>query len=70
MDDFTCFSTASHIVSKASCSLLGRPLWAPNVLWKLIDFAVGAIQAFIFALLTILYFGFALEPEDEEAPAH
>jgi F-type H+-transporting ATPase subunit a len=45
-------------------------LWAPNVLWKLIDFAVGAIQAFIFALLTILYFGFALEPEDEEAPAH
>lgn len=45
-------------------------LWAPNVLWKLIDFAVAIIQAFIFALLTILYFGFALEPEDEEAPAH
>jgi F-type H+-transporting ATPase subunit a len=45
-------------------------LWAPNVLWKLIDFAVAIIQAFIFALLTILYFGFALEPEEETEHAH
>jgi F-type H+-transporting ATPase subunit a len=42
-------------------------LWVPNVLWKGIDFAVAVIQAFIFALLTILYFGFALEPEEEAA---
>ena len=32
--------------------------------------ALNETSAFIFALLTILYFGFALEPEDEEAPAH
>ncbi len=28
IEDLTCFSTASTIVSKASCSLLGRPLVA------------------------------------------
>ncbi len=42
-------------------------LWVPNGLWKAFDFAIGIIQAFIFALLTILYFGFALEEEDEAA---
>ena len=31
-------------------------LWAPNAIWKAFDLFVGAIQAFIFALLTILYF--------------
>lgn len=30
-----------------------------NVLWKLFDMAIGVIQAFIFALLTVLYFGMA-----------
>jgi F-type H+-transporting ATPase subunit a len=34
-------------------------LWAPNVLWKLFDMAIGGIQAFIFALLTVLYFSMA-----------
>lgn len=33
--------------------------WAPEVVWKLFGMAIGGIQAFIFALLTILYFGFA-----------
>lgn len=33
--------------------------WAPGLLWKLFDLAVGGIQAFIFALLTVLYFGMA-----------
>ena len=33
--------------------------WAPNSAWKLFDMAIGVIQAFIFALLTILYFGMA-----------
>ena len=42
-------------------------LWAPNAAWKVVDFFVAIIQAFIFALLTILYFGFALEPEEETA---
>jgi F-type H+-transporting ATPase subunit a len=30
-----------------------------SVVWKLSDMAIGAIQAFIFALLTVLYFGMA-----------
>jgi F-type H+-transporting ATPase subunit a len=39
--------------------------WAPNVLWKLFDMFIGGIQAFIFALLTILYFGMAGAGHDE-----
>ncbi|HUH72140.1 MAG TPA: F0F1 ATP synthase subunit A [Mycobacterium sp.] len=39
-------------------------LWAPNALWKAFDLFVGLIQAFIFALLTILYFGQSMELED------
>jgi F-type H+-transporting ATPase subunit a len=31
-------------------------LWAPDVIWKLFDMFIGLIQAFIFGLLTILYF--------------
>ncbi|NUR07310.1 MAG: F0F1 ATP synthase subunit A [Nocardioidaceae bacterium] len=34
-------------------------LWAPNLVWKLFDMFIGLIQAFIFALLTVLYFGMA-----------
>ena len=34
-------------------------MWLPNILWKLFDMFIGGIQAFIFALLTILYFGMA-----------
>ncbi len=43
------------------------------VVWKLFDMAIGAIQAFIFALLTVLYFGMASgsghaeEHDDHEA---
>jgi F-type H+-transporting ATPase subunit a len=40
-------------------------LWAPNVVWKLFDLFIGLIQAFIFALLTILYFGSVAPSEDE-----
>jgi F-type H+-transporting ATPase subunit a len=36
-------------------------LWGPNAIWKLFDLFIGLIQAFIFALLTILYFGMAGE---------
>ncbi|OBH16320.1 F0F1 ATP synthase subunit A [Mycolicibacter sinensis] len=39
-------------------------LWAPNAIWKAFDLFVGLIQAFIFALLTILYFSQAMELED------
>lgn len=41
-------------------------LWLPQGIWKLIDMAVGVIQAFIFALLTILYFAFASTVEEHE----
>jgi F-type H+-transporting ATPase subunit a len=40
-------------------------MWAPNVLWKLFDMAIGGIQAFIFALLTVLYFGMAGAGHDD-----
>jgi len=39
-------------------------LWGPNVAWKLFDLFIGLIQAFIFALLTILYFG-SVAPDEE-----
>jgi F-type H+-transporting ATPase subunit a len=40
-------------------------LWAPNVIWKLFDAFIGLIQAFIFGLLTIIYFSSVRH--DEEA---
>ncbi len=42
-------------------------LWAPNALWKSFELFIGAIQAFIFALLTILYFGQAMELDDHDS---
>jgi F-type H+-transporting ATPase subunit a len=41
-------------------------LWAPDIIWKLFDMFIGLIQAFIFALLTILYFGMAGQGHDDE----
>ncbi|MDP7733456.1 F0F1 ATP synthase subunit A [Mycobacterium paragordonae] len=40
-------------------------LWLPNAIWKSFDLFVGAIQAFIFALLTILYFSQAMELDED-----
>ena len=45
-----------------------------GIVWKLFDMAIGVIQAFIFALLTVLYFGMAWgraehDESDEHAPA-
>jgi F-type H+-transporting ATPase subunit a len=39
-------------------------LWAPNLVWKLFDMFIGLIQAFIFGLLTILYFASARPVEE------
>ncbi|KXP04106.1 F0F1 ATP synthase subunit A [Tsukamurella pseudospumae] len=39
-------------------------LWLPNAIWKSFDLFVGLIQAFIFSLLTILYFSQAMETEE------
>jgi F-type H+-transporting ATPase subunit a len=45
--------------------------WAPNLLWKAFDMFIGLIQAFIFALLTVLYFAMAGAGHgDEHADEH
>jgi F-type H+-transporting ATPase subunit a len=41
--------------------------WAPTTAWKLFDLFIGLLQALIFALLTILYFGFAVGQDEEGA---
>ena len=38
-----------------------------QMIWKPFDLAIGLIQAFIFALLTILYFGMAMSHEEHGA---
>ena len=40
--------------------------WFPNAVWKTIDLFVGLIQAFIFSLLTILYFSQSMELDHED----
>jgi F-type H+-transporting ATPase subunit a len=45
-------------------------LWAPNAIWKTFDLFVGLIQAFIFALLTILYFSQSMELDHEDEKEH
>ncbi len=40
--------------------------WAPNAIWKTFDLFVGLIQAFIFALLTILYFSQSMELDHDD----
>jgi F-type H+-transporting ATPase subunit a len=44
--------------------------WGPTVLWKAFAGAIAVIQAFIFALLTVLYFAMAGAGHDEEHEAH
>jgi F-type H+-transporting ATPase subunit a len=44
--------------------------WGPNLLWKAFDMFIGLIQAFIFALLTIIYFGMMGVTEDEHTESH
>jgi F-type H+-transporting ATPase subunit a len=39
--------------------------WGPNAIWKMFDLFVGAIQAFIFSLLTVLYFSQSMALEHE-----
>jgi F-type H+-transporting ATPase subunit a len=41
-------------------------LWLPDILWKLFDSLIGLIQAFIFGLLTVLYFS-SVAPAEEGA---
>jgi F-type H+-transporting ATPase subunit a len=39
--------------------------WPLQIVWKLFDMAIGGIQAFIFALLVVLYFGMAGAGHDD-----
>jgi len=41
-------------------------LWLPQIIWKLFDAFIGLIQAFIFALLTVLYMS-SIAPHEEGA---
>ena len=48
------------------------PIWANwplEIVWKLFDMAIGGIQAFIFALLTVIYFAQASESHPDEDTA-
>ncbi len=44
----------------STCRSATWPPWSSIPIWKIFDLAIGAIQAFIFALLTILYFDTAM----------
>jgi F-type H+-transporting ATPase subunit a len=44
--------------------------WAPNAIWKTFDLFVGLIQAFIFSLLTILYFSQSMELDHDSHNSH
>jgi len=52
---------AALVIWKLGPVPIGGLLTVPlTLIWKLFDMAIGAIQAFIFALLTILYFDTAM----------
>lgn len=46
----------------------GMPI--ANIAWKLFDMAIGGLQAFIFALLTVLYFAMAGAGHDDHEDEH
>lgn len=55
---------AALVIWKLGPAPIGAILSVPfTVVWKTFDMAIGAIQAFIFALLTILYFDTAMAEE-------
>ena len=43
--------------------------WPLQIVWKLFDMAIGGIQAFIFALLTVIYYAQASESHSNETEA-
>lgn len=44
--------------------------WVPFTIWKLFDIFIGILQAVIFTVLTIVYFGQAVVNSDAPAEAH
>jgi F-type H+-transporting ATPase subunit a len=61
---------AGGIMLALIAGITGWIAWAPNIVWKLFDMAIGGIQAFIFALLTVLYFGMAGAGHGDEEHGH
>jgi len=61
---------AGGIMLALIAGITGWIAWAPNIIWKLFDMAIGGIQAFIFALLVVLYFGMAGAGHGDEHEAH
>ena len=56
---------AALVIWKLGPIPIGGILSVPfTLVWKLFDMAIGAIQAFIFALLTILYFDTAMAQDE------
>jgi F-type H+-transporting ATPase subunit a len=56
---------AALVIWKLGPVPIGGILSVPfTLVWKLFDMAIGAIQAFIFALLTILYFDTAMAQDE------
>lgn len=60
-------ATSSPAASWVALIALFPPyiMWAPNAIWKTFDLFVGLIQAFIFSLLTILYFSQSMELDED-----
>lgn len=44
-------------------------LWAPTLIWRTFDLFIGLIQAFIFGLLTVIYFS-SVKPHHNHDEAH
>jgi F-type H+-transporting ATPase subunit a len=57
---------AGTIMVALIASMPAFVLWLPDIIWKLFDAAIGLIQAFIFGLLTVLYFS-SVAPSEEGA---
>ena len=62
------FSGGLMIVVVAA--LLPIALGPFEIIWKPFDLFIGLIQAFIFMLLTIMYFGMAMSHDEEHEVAH
>ncbi len=62
---------AGGLMVSVMVALLPFFTWAPFEFgWKLFDMFIGAIQAFIFALLTIIYLGMAMDTHNHEEELH
>jgi F-type H+-transporting ATPase subunit a len=62
------FSGGLMIVVVAA--LMAKAIGPFEIIWKPFDLAIGAIQAYIFMLLTIIYFGLAMSHDEQHDEEH